>query len=112
MFIAENIARQQAEQEQIQAQQDSMKELEQLRLQKLQQNLQNKLDYYDQQVDDLEAQIAELESSILELAKAGEIRGKQEMTFNLQVDGETIARASHKASEESAGRSFSPIPVY
>jgi len=34
------------------------------------------------------------------------------MTFNLQVDGETIARASRNADEESASRAFSPIPVY
>ena len=58
------------------------------------------------------SELATLQSSMSDLAKASEKGGKQEMTFNLQVDGETIARASHNASEESAGRSFSPIPVF
>ena len=61
-LMVENIARQQAEQEQIQAQQDPVKEMERQQLRKLQQNLQNKLDSYDQHVANLEAQIAELES--------------------------------------------------
>ena len=42
-------------------------------------------------------------------------RGKtprEPMTINLQVDGETIARAAHNADEEAAGRSFAPIPLY
>jgi hypothetical protein len=30
----------------------------------------------------------------------------------VQVDGETIARAAAKASAESASRSFSPLPAY
>ena len=58
------------------------------------------------------ADTRELERSIAELAKAGEKRTHQQMTFNLQVDGETIARASRNADEESASRAFSPIPVY
>jgi capsular polysaccharide biosynthesis protein len=62
MLIAENIARQQAQQEQMKSQQDPMKALEQQRLQKLRQSLEAKLDYYDQRVANLEAQIAELKS--------------------------------------------------
>jgi non-specific protein-tyrosine kinase len=63
VFIAENIARQQAEQEQIQAQQNPAKELKQQQLQELQQSLQKELDYYGQEIERLQAQIAELESS-------------------------------------------------
>jgi TP901 family phage tail tape measure protein len=38
----------------------------------------------------------------------------QTMPFvvNLQVDGETIARAVNKAEQSSASRGFSPVPVY
>ena len=32
--------------------------------------------------------------------------------IELQVDGETLARATHKADRERASRSFSPLPVY
>lgn len=39
-------------------------------------------------------------------------RGDQNVNINLEVDGETIARASHKASRDAAGRAFSPVPVY
>jgi capsular exopolysaccharide synthesis family protein len=62
VFIAENIARQQAEQEQIQAQQSPVKEMERQQLQELQQSLQDELDYYGQQIEKLQMQIAELES--------------------------------------------------
>lgn len=50
VLMAEAITRRQAEQRQIQAQQDPVKELELKRLRKLRQNLQNKLDYYDEHV--------------------------------------------------------------
>jgi len=63
VFIAENIARQQAQQQQIKAQQDPIRELGRQRLQELQQSLQDELDYYGQQIDNLQAQIAELKSS-------------------------------------------------
>jgi non-specific protein-tyrosine kinase len=63
VFIAENIARQQAEQEQIQAQQSPAKELERLQLQELQQSLQDELDYSGQQIESLRTQLTELESS-------------------------------------------------
>ncbi len=33
-------------------------------------------------------------------------------TINVQVDGETIAKASHDAEKDSASRAFSPVPVY
>lgn len=32
--------------------------------------------------------------------------------IELQVDGETLARATHRADRERASRSFSPLPVY
>ncbi|MFI5298045.1 MAG: hypothetical protein ACHREM_08100 [Polyangiales bacterium] len=32
--------------------------------------------------------------------------------INLQVDGQTVARAVHKADSDSAARSFSPVPAY
>jgi hypothetical protein len=54
----------------------------------------------------------ELERSIAALAETGDRKTNQPMTFNLQVDSETIARAARQADEESAGRGFSPIPVY
>ena len=31
---------------------------------------------------------------------------------NVQVDGETVARASHDANRDAAARSFSPVPAY
>jgi hypothetical protein len=33
-------------------------------------------------------------------------------TVNVQVDGETVARAAHNANRDSASRSFSPVPAY
>jgi non-specific protein-tyrosine kinase len=62
VLITENIARQQAQQQQIQAQQDPVKELERQQLRELQQRLQDELEYYGQQIEGLQAQIAELES--------------------------------------------------
>jgi TP901 family phage tail tape measure protein len=37
---------------------------------------------------------------------------EQPITVNVQVDGETVARAAAHASRDVAGRSFSPVPVY
>jgi hypothetical protein len=34
------------------------------------------------------------------------------VTVNLQVDGETLARAVHRADQDAATRSFSPVPAY
>ncbi|MBM4466804.1 MAG: hypothetical protein FJ014_14850, partial [Chloroflexi bacterium] len=62
VLITENIARQQAQQQQIQAQRDPVKELQRQHLQELQQSLQDELEYYGQQIEGLQAQIAELES--------------------------------------------------
>ena len=61
VLITENIARQQAQQQQIQAQRDPVKELEREQLRELQQSLQDELEYYAQQIEGLQAQIAELE---------------------------------------------------
>jgi hypothetical protein len=33
-------------------------------------------------------------------------------TVNVQVDGETIARAVNNAERSNAARAFSPVPVY
>ena len=63
VLITENIARQQAQQQQIQAQRDPVKELEREQLRELQQSLQDELEYYAQQIEGLQAQIAELESN-------------------------------------------------
>ena len=61
VLIAQNIARQQAQREQIQAQSDPARMLEQQRLTELQQSLQDELDYYGDRIADLQAQIAGLE---------------------------------------------------
>ncbi len=37
---------------------------------------------------------------------------EQPMTINVQVDGETIATASHNAARDLASRSFAPVPSY
>jgi hypothetical protein len=37
---------------------------------------------------------------------------QQPVIVNVQLDGETIARAVHKAGSDTAGRSFSPVPAY
>ena len=34
------------------------------------------------------------------------------MTVNVQVDGETVARAVNNAQESNAARAFSPVPAY
>lgn len=36
----------------------------------------------------------------------------QPITVNVQVDGETIARAAHNARRDSESRAFSPVPAY
>ena len=37
---------------------------------------------------------------------------QQPVIVNVQLDGQTIARAVHKAGSDTAGRSFSPVPSY
>jgi len=57
--------------------------------------------------------LAGLTESISALANARSKRdGDQPLNVKLEVDGETIAQASHSASRDAAGRSFSPVPVY
>ena len=34
------------------------------------------------------------------------------VVVNLQVDGQTLATAVHRADRDSATRSFSPVPAY
>jgi len=36
----------------------------------------------------------------------------QSLMVNVQVDGETIARAVHHADQANAARAFLPVPVY
>jgi hypothetical protein len=58
-------------------------------------------------------ELSGLADSIASLATARAKReGDHQMTFRLEVDGETIAQASHNASRDAANRAFSPIPVY
>jgi hypothetical protein len=36
----------------------------------------------------------------------------QPVVVNVQIDGQTVARAVHKAGSDTASRSFSPVPAY
>jgi hypothetical protein len=36
----------------------------------------------------------------------------QPITVNVQIDGETVARAGVSAQRDSAGRAFSSVPAY
>jgi TP901 family phage tail tape measure protein len=58
--------------------------------------------------------LAQLEQGLLALAspQAGRQGAAPPFTINVQVDGETIARATHRAEREAASRSFSPVPAY
>lgn len=38
--------------------------------------------------------------------------GRQPIILKLQVDGETIARASHNAGQDTADRTYSSVPAY
>lgn len=56
---------------------------------------------------------ARLEQTVFDMSQQEKPSNQeQQWNINLQVDGETIARASHKASQDSAGRAFSPLPVF
>lgn len=58
--------------------------------------------------------MAALEASMMSFAN-GRARTPGQtppFTVNVQVDGETIAQANHRASSDAAARSFSPVPVY
>ncbi|MCP4678745.1 MAG: phage tail tape measure protein [Deltaproteobacteria bacterium] len=55
----------------------------------------------------------DIKRTVSELARAkSESIEDRPLNLNLQVDGETIARASHKADLNEAGRAFSQVPVY
>jgi hypothetical protein len=58
--------------------------------------------------------MARLEANLMSFANARAKERGQPPPFqiNVQVDGETIARATHHASRDLAGRSFSPVPAY
>lgn len=59
------------------------------------------------------ADLAQLQASLLGYAAGSNDRGTPPpFTINVQVDGETIARAAHKANADAAARSFSPVPSY
>ncbi|MDP1916425.1 MAG: phage tail tape measure protein [Myxococcales bacterium] len=56
------------------------------------------------------AELAQLQATFSSAPAASTL--SQPITVNVQVDGETIARASHNAERVSAGRSFSSVPSY
>ncbi|MER2566421.1 MAG: hypothetical protein ABTQ32_37210 [Myxococcaceae bacterium] len=56
------------------------------------------------------AELAQLQASF---SSAPAVPGpSQPITVNVQVDGETIARAGIAAQRDSAGRAFSPLPAF
>jgi len=59
-------------------------------------------------------EFAQLEQNMLAFANAqARDRGQAPpFTVNVQVDGETVARATHNANSDAAARSFSPVPAY
>ena len=59
-------------------------------------------------------ELAQLESNMMAFANAqARERGQPPpFTINVQVDGETVARATHNANSDTAARSFSPVPAY
>ncbi len=56
--------------------------------------------------------IGQLRSEIAGLVQAQPQAEKKDINIKLQVDGQTLAEATHKAGQESAGRGFSTIPSY
>jgi TP901 family phage tail tape measure protein len=58
--------------------------------------------------------MAQLEQGLLAIAgaQAGRQGAAPPFSINVQVDGETIARATHRAEREDAARAFSPVPAY
>jgi TP901 family phage tail tape measure protein len=59
-----------------------------------------------------DAEAASLFEALLAASRTPAPAAEQLMTVNVQVDGETLARASAKASRDIASRGFSPVPVY
>jgi hypothetical protein len=45
-------------------------------------------------------------------APANGTNSGQPVIVNVQIDGQVVARAVHKAGADTAGRSFSPVPAY
>jgi succinoglycan biosynthesis transport protein ExoP len=104
VFIAENIARQQAQQEQIKAQEDPVKALERERLRELQQNLRDELDYYGQQIESIQAQIAELESNPRSEEVDQRILAlRQELINNQSLRVEVLSSLAQTQSSLSSG---------
>jgi hypothetical protein len=59
-------------------------------------------------------ELAQLEQNMMAFANAQARERGQAPPFqiNVQVDGETVARATHNANSDAAARSFSPVPAY
>jgi hypothetical protein len=58
--------------------------------------------------------LAQFETSLRTVAQAQNSSQGQgpPLQINVQVDGETVARAVHGADRDVAARSFSPVPAY
>jgi len=59
-------------------------------------------------------EFAQLEANMMSYANS-QARDKGQtppFTVNVQVDGETVARAVNGAQQSSAARAFSPVPAY
>jgi len=59
------------------------------------------------------SEFAQLEANMMAFANSQAQRQGQAPPFqiNVQVDGETVARASHGANRDAAARAFSPVPA-
>jgi len=59
-------------------------------------------------------ELAQLEANLQRFANDRARERKQVPPFQLhvQVDGETIARATHNANQDNASRAFTPVPTY
>jgi len=60
-----------------------------------------------QSIDRLEATLRASTSG-----RSSALGGRQPIILKLQVDGETIARASHNAGQDTADRTYSSVPAY
>lgn len=60
------------------------------------------------------SELAQLEANIMAYAnsQARNQGAPPPFEINVQVDGETIARASHNADQDASSRAFSPLPEY
>ena len=115
-LIAENLARQLAELQQIEAQRDPTKSLERQRLLELQEALQEQLAYYGDRIANLEAEIAEAEGMPpSEDTDQRILRLRQEMISNqtLRVDvlGSLVQAQSALASNGASASSFDTAVV-